>query len=70
MFDLAIIVLRWLQMTGAMILFGSSLFFLGMLGLAAANRFHLSPRLGRGLKRRSPPRCGEALIGKQGSRSP
>jgi putative copper resistance protein D len=27
-FDLAVIVLRWVQMTGAMILFGSSLFFL------------------------------------------
>ena len=28
MFDLAVVALRWLQMTGAMILFGSSLFFL------------------------------------------
>ena len=28
MFDAAVIVLRWVQMTGAMILFGSSLFFL------------------------------------------
>jgi putative copper resistance protein D len=27
-FDLAVIVLRWIQMTGAMILFGSSLFFI------------------------------------------
>jgi putative copper resistance protein D len=27
-FDLAVIILRWVQMTGAMILFGSSLFFL------------------------------------------
>ena len=28
MFDLAVVALRWVQMTGAMILFGSSLFFL------------------------------------------
>ena len=29
--------------------------FLGMLGLAAANRFHLTPSLGRALEGRSPP---------------
>lgn len=28
MFDVAVIILRWLQMTGAMVLFGSSLFFI------------------------------------------
>ncbi len=44
MFDLAVIVLRWLQMTGAMILFGSSLFFIYALpkagvGSAAALRW-------------------------------
>jgi putative copper resistance protein D len=43
-FDLAVIVLRWVQMTGAMILFGSSLFFLYALpksgaGSAAALRW-------------------------------
>ena len=36
--------------------------FLAMLGLAAANRFHLTPRLGRALKRRSPPLAAVAAL--------
>ena len=36
--------------------------FLGMLGLAAANRFHLTPRLGRALKRRSPRLAAVAAL--------
>jgi putative copper resistance protein D len=43
-FDLAVVLLRWVQMTGAMVLFGSSLFFLYALphsgpGSAAALRW-------------------------------
>jgi putative copper resistance protein D len=36
--------------------------FLGMLGLAAANRFHLTPGLGHALERRSPPLAAVAAL--------
>ncbi len=38
------------------------LLFLGMLGLAAANRFHLTPRLGLALERRAPPLAAIAAL--------
>lgn len=38
--------------------------FLAMLGLAAANRFHLTPRLGRELKSHSPPLAAVAALRK------
>lgn len=48
MFDAAVIVLRWVQMTGAMILFGSPLFFLYALPAAGAGSA-IALRLGRPL---------------------